>query len=223
MNDVARPAILIWDWDNTLIDGWAGITAALNVVFAAFGHPPWTVQETRERARLSMRESFTALFGADAPRAIARFREAHEADHLRHLAVMPGADLALAAGAAWPQAVVSNKDGDALRREVEHLGWRGTFRAVVGAGDAAADKPHPAPIWHALRAIGAESGPNVWYVGDTMIDMRAARAAGCTAILVGDAAHEGGIDAMRERGAAPDLHFEDAHALAARLRAVAPG
>jgi phosphoglycolate phosphatase len=223
MNDVARPAVLIWDWDNTLIDAWAGIAGALNVVFAAFGRPPWTVAETRARARLSMRDSFVDLFAADAGRAVALFREAHAAEHLRHLVVMPGADLALAAGAAWPQAVVSNKDGDALRREVGHLGWRATFGAVVGAGDAEADKPHPAPIWHALRAISAETGPHVWYVGDTMIDMRAARAAGCTAVLVGDAAHDGGIDAMREKGAAPDLHFDDANALAARLRGLARG
>ncbi|MDB5401792.1 MAG: family hydrolase, partial [Rhodopila sp.] len=25
-----RPSVLLYDWDNTLVDGWAGITAALN-------------------------------------------------------------------------------------------------------------------------------------------------------------------------------------------------
>ena len=29
----ASPAVLLYDWDNTLVDGWAGITAALNAVF----------------------------------------------------------------------------------------------------------------------------------------------------------------------------------------------
>ena len=29
-----RPTVLLFDWDNTLVDGWAAITAALNVVFA---------------------------------------------------------------------------------------------------------------------------------------------------------------------------------------------
>ena len=24
-----RPSVLLYDWDNTLVDGWAGITAAL--------------------------------------------------------------------------------------------------------------------------------------------------------------------------------------------------
>ena len=64
---------------------------------------------------------------------------------------MPGAVEALTAGAAWPQGVVSNKAGRYLRAEVAHLGWAAHFGAVVGAGDAAADKPDPAPIHLALQ------------------------------------------------------------------------
>ncbi len=36
------PTVLLYDWDNTLVDGWAAITAALNAVFAEFGMPAWT-------------------------------------------------------------------------------------------------------------------------------------------------------------------------------------
>jgi phosphoglycolate phosphatase len=46
-------------------------------------------------------------------------------------------------------------------------------------------------------------------VGDTAVDMQAARAAGCTAVLLGDAAHDGGVGACD-----PDLVFPDGHALA---------
>ncbi len=53
-----RPSVLLYDWDNTLVDGWAGITAALNAVFAEFGHPLWTKEDTRNRVRVSLRESF---------------------------------------------------------------------------------------------------------------------------------------------------------------------
>ena len=67
---------------------------------------------------------------------------------------MPGAADALAAGAAWPQGVVSNKAGRYLRAEVTHLGWAPHFGAVVGAGDASADKPDPAPILLALDRLG---------------------------------------------------------------------
>ena len=129
---------------------------------------------------------------------------------------MPGAADALVAGRTWPQGVVSNKAGSFLRAEVTHLGWAGHFGAVVGAGDAAADKPDAAPILLALDRLGRAADRSVWYLGDTALDMAAARAAGVTAVLVGDASHDGGIDQMR-----PDLHFPSALELAARLRALA--
>ena len=53
---------------------------------------------------------------------------------------------------------------------------------------------------------------SVWYLGDTALDMVAARAAGVTAVLVGDASHDGGVEL-----AAPDLHVHSAHELGARL------
>lgn len=209
-----RPRILLYDWDNTLVDAWAGVAAALNETFVAFGLPTWTVLETKERVRLSFRESFPVLFGPDRWQdARTRFLRAMQANHLQHVTPLNGVADLLEAGAAWPQGVVSNKTGGFLREEVAALGWDRHFGVVIGAGDAAADKPDPAPIRLALERLGAHPGPDVWYFGDTAVDMQAARAAGCTAVLVGDAAHDGGI-----ARAAPDLHFPSAVAAAARVR-----
>jgi phosphoglycolate phosphatase len=217
------PRAILWDWDNTLVDGWRAITAANNVAFAAFGLPAWTEAETRARAVGSIRDTFPKLFGPDWERARGLFFAAFDAQHLGWLRTMPGAEAALSAAAAWPQAVVSNKTGHYLRREVMHLRWDSRFGALVGAGDASADKPHPAPIWHALAMIGMHPAPTIWYVGDTGSDMRAARAAGCTAVLLGDASHEGGVEGLRARGSEPDLHYVDASMLAAELRALRGG
>jgi phosphoglycolate phosphatase len=210
-----QPSILLYDWDNTLVDGWAGIAAALNAVFDTFAMPRWSVDDTRARVRVSLRDSFPVMFGAEWERARDIFYATLEEGHLRHVAPMPGVPDALAAGAAWPQGVVSNKAGRFLRAEVTHLGWAGHFGAVVGAGDASADKPDPAPIVLALDRLRRTADRSVWFLGDTALDMETARAAGVTAVLLGDAAHDGGIDR-----ACPDLHFPDARALAARLRAL---
>jgi phosphoglycolate phosphatase len=221
LTDTPPPEAILWDWDNTLADGWAGIVAALNIVFAAHDMPAWSVEDARARVRHSMPESFAALFGAGWREAAELFRSAFAASHLDHVGPMPGAAAALAAGAAWPQGVVSNKDGAFLRREVAHLGWTDRFGCVVGAGDASADKPRPEPIWFALAALGVKPTPRVWYVGDTALDMHAARAAGCTAVLLGDGGHDGGVAAFQARDSVPDLCFADGLALAARLRAAA--
>ena len=213
MLTASRPSVLLYDWDNTLVDGWAGITGALNAVFAAFGHQLWTVEDTRNRVRVSLRESFPVMFGDQWERARDIFYAALTEQHLDHVTAMPGVPALLEAGSAWPQGVVSNKAGAFLRREVIHLGWSGYFGPVIGAGDAGADKPDPAPIYLALSQLGHSADGSVWYMGDTALDMQAARAAGVTAVLVGNADHDGGVER-----AAPHLHFPSTYDLCARLR-----
>jgi phosphoglycolate phosphatase len=211
-----RPTVLLYDWDNTLVDGWAAIAAALNAVFTVFAMPHWTAEQTRARVRVSLAESFPKMFGGRWTEARDIFYATLAAHHLVHVRPMPGAADALTAGMPWPQGVVSNKTGRFLRAEVAHLGWASHFGAVVGAGDATADKPDPAPIHLALTQLAATASPSVWYLGDTALDMQAARAAGVTAVLIGDASHDQGVD-----HGAPDLHFPSAHALATHLRALA--
>lgn len=233
-----RPAAILWDWDNTLVDGWGAIAEGLNAAFSAFGLPEWTLAEVKGRVRRSLRESFPELFGTGWEAAREVFYASVRARHLEVLRPMPGAEAAVRAALARgiPQGVVSNKQGALLRAEAAHLGWAPWFRVLVGAGDAAADKPDPAPFRLALSALGvpaepalgfsagrafgapaaqapgAPAGLVLWYVGDTALDMQAARAFGATAVLLGDAAHDGGVAA-----AAPDRHFPDGAALAAWL------
>ncbi len=212
------PTHLLYDWDNTLVDAWAGVAAALNAAFAAFGLPAWSVEDTRARVRTSLRESFPPLFGAGWTRARDIFYATLESCHLSCVSPLPGTAELLAAMVPACQGVVSNKTGKYLRAEVAHLGWQAHFAAVIGAGDAAADKPDPAPLRLALDRMAVAPGPWVWYVGDTASDMQAARAAGVTAVLLGDAAHDGGIDR-----AAPDLHFSDAASLIRGFSGTDPG
>jgi len=82
-------------------------------------------------------------------------------------------------------AVVSNKTGAVLRNEAAHLGWTPLFGTIVGAGDTHTDKPHRAPVELALQPAGIAPGRDVWFVGDTAIDMECALAAGCVPVLLG--------------------------------------
>ena len=207
------PCAIVWDWDNTLVDGWTAIAAGLNATFEAFGMAPWSVEDTRARVRHSLRDSFPGMFGARWEEARDIFYRAVRARHLEVLRPMPGAAAMLRVAAGFvPMAVVSNKQGALLRAEADALGWTPLFRALVGAGDARGDKPDPAPMLLACAACGVPAGPAVWYVGDTALDMEAARRVGCMAVLLGDAEHDGGIAA-----AGPDLVFPDADALASEL------
>ena len=212
---MTAPRAILWDWDNTLVDGWAAIAAGLNAAFAAYDLPLWTLEEVRARVRRSLRESFPEIFGEAWETARDIFYREVRARHLAVLTPMPGAAAAIeaVATAGLPQGVISNKQGPLLRAEAAHLGWDRHFRSLLGAGDAEADKPDPAPFRLALQAIGLPAGPAIWYVGDTGLDMQAARRAGCTAVLLGDAAHDGGVAQVD-----PDRAFPDGEALAAFFR-----
>jgi len=212
-----RATCILWDWDNTLVDGWAAIEHGLNVTFREFAMPEWDRATVLARVRGSLRDTFPGMFGTGWERARDIFYAAVRERHLDVLRAMPGAAEAItAARALGPQGVISNKQGPLLRAEAAHLGWTDHFTVLVGAGDADADKPDPAPFRMALAACGVTAGAHVWYVGDTALDMQAARMARCVAVLVGNAAHDGGI-----AQANPDLVFDDAHALAAHLAGLA--
>ena len=83
-----------------------------------------------------------------------------------------------------PLGVVSSKQGNLVREEAEHLGWSGYFGRIVGADDGPVDKPAPEAVTLALDGTEITPGPDVWYVGDTGIDVTCARNSGCTAVIV---------------------------------------
>lgn len=210
-SEASLPQAMLFDWDNTLVDNWLSIVDAMNVTLQAMGHRPWSVAESRLRIRRSMRESFPLLFGDRWLDAQKIFYDRFEAAHLEALQEKPGAAEMLERLAEWGiyLGVVSNKRGDLLRREAGHLGWSGRFGRIIGASDAAQDKPAVDPVDLALGDSGIERGPSVWFVGDSPIDIDCARNAGCVAVLVGPKDQE--LDVIGRK--MPDLWAEDCSAL----------
>ncbi len=207
---IMKPQAILFDWDNTLVDSWATIHDALNICMAAMKKPLWTIEETRERVRLSLSESFPHHFGERWEEARRIYLDAFAAIHLERLTALPGRGELLRglAGSGIYLGVVSNKTGRLLRLETERIGWSALFGSVIGAGDAAADKPAAAPVHLALDPSRIEAGEGVWLVGDTGVDMACARNAGCVAVLLGAGAAE-----PEFRDSAPHLSFADPAAL----------
>ena len=212
------PRAVLFDWDNTLIDSWATIREAMNAALAAMGHETWTLDQTRERVRRSLREVFPEMFGDRWEEArdvfYSRFREVH----VNMLAPMKGAEalLRLLASRGVYLGVVSNKLGEHLRCEAAHLGWGELFGRIVGANDAERDKPAPQPVALALSGSDIAPGGDVWFVGDTGIDLECARNAGCQGILI----REIGPRPGEFDGCQPALHFADCDGRVALVRAL---
>ena len=202
-----RPRAVLFDWDNTLVDTWPTIHEAINATFADFGFDAWTYEETCQRVRRSLRDSFPAIFGERWKEARKVFYDRFAAIHLEGLRPHPGAleMLGQLKDAGLYLGVVSNKSGSYLRAEVAHLAWDGYFERVVGALDADQDKPDPAPVEMALAGSGIQCGAEVWFAGDTEVDLECAHNAGCVPVLVrADAPNPGEFGAF-----APVWHVED--------------
>jgi phosphoglycolate phosphatase len=181
-----RPRALLFDWDSTLVDNWTAIHAAMNVTLGHFRQETWTVEQCKARVKTSLRDAFPRLFAGQSELALQTYLDAYERIHLQHLAEMPaaGAMLDAAQEIGLYLGIVSNKTGPNLRQEVEHLGWTPRFSRIVGATDAPRDKPAPDPVHLALGESGVSPGPDVWFIGDTDIDMLCARNSGCTGVLL---------------------------------------
>ncbi len=208
--EIARPRAILFDWDNTLVDSWGTIHEALNTVMAAMGKPLWSLDETKARVRLSLRESFPHHFGERWEEARQIYLDRFRAIHLDRLTALPGRGELLRALADEGifLGVVSNKTGALLRLEAGRIGWSTLFGSLVGAGDASADKPDAAPVRLALECSGISAGGAVWFVGDTGLDMQCARNSGCIPVLLGSGATQ---EEFAEH--APHLDFADGAAL----------
>lgn len=186
--NLPKPTTILFDWDNTLVDTWPTIHAALNVLMRERGMEEWSLERTKGNVKRSMREAFPEMFGEDWQDAAKIYQGAYRAIHLDNLHGLPNVEAMLDHLKQSPlkTGVVSNKQGDTLRKESDHIGWNHYFDVLVGAGDAARDKPHTDPIEHALAAIDGSAGKDIWFIGDTIVDLEAANDAGCTSILYGD-------------------------------------
>jgi len=185
-----KPRAVIFDWDNTLVDTWPIIHAALAQTFRDMGKREWTLEETMARVRKSMRDSFPEVFGESWEKAGELYQSYYRAIHLEKLTPLPKATEVLRRVREKKLfcTVVSNKKGNNLRLEIGALQWEPYFDAIVGSDDAARDKPHTDPVHLAFEKSGLKPSPDVWFIGDSEIDLECAEATGCTAILYGEIA-----------------------------------
>ena len=65
MTLLTPPKAVIFDWDDTIVNTWRIIHAAINTTLQHMEQTPWTDDEARQRIGPPARVLFTALFGED--------------------------------------------------------------------------------------------------------------------------------------------------------------
>ncbi len=186
--ELTPPKAILFDWDNTLVDTWPVIHEALNYCMDKMGKESWTIEKVKAEVAHSMRDYFPTLFGDKWEQAGEYYLEGYKQLHKDRLTALAGALEVLNAidEAGIYQAIVSNKKGDTLRIEAEHIDWEDYFFAIIGSDDAPNDKPHPDHAYLALMGHEGAKDKSVWFVGDSAVDMEIAKNAGFTAIFYGE-------------------------------------
>jgi phosphoglycolate phosphatase len=184
---------IVYDLDGTLADTAGDLMGALNAVLSHEGLAPLPVENARsmlgEGARALIRRGFAAS-GRDLalPKLEALFGDflahynAHIADHTQ---LYPGVERALAAfaRAGWRQAVCTNKVEGSARLLIEKLGVADRFAFICGQDTFGVGKPDPKPLLGTIAASGGVPARAI-LVGDSVTDIKTARAAGLPVIAV---------------------------------------
>ena len=186
------PRLVIFDLDGTLVDTAPDLSAALNAALAEVGRPgidPATVRHlVGHGARALIERGLVATGGgtdADVARALPAFLyyyAAHIADGSRPF---PGTEAALdrLALAGVVLAICTNKPVGLADALLEALGWRSRFAAVLGGDSLDVRKPDARHVAATAAGAGVPLTDAV-FVGDTALDVAAARAAGVPVIVV---------------------------------------
>ncbi len=200
-----KPRAILFDWDNTLADTWPTIHQALTETFIEMGHKPWSFEETKEKVHRSLRDSFPGIFGNDWQKAGDLYLRNFKRIHLEKFTPLEGAEEVLQSlhGSGIYTALVSNKTGENLRLEVDHIGWNKYFKKVIGAKDASEDKPSAKPILMALEGSRIKPGEDVWLIGDSITDLECAYNSNCVPIFYGDQ----DLSSHRFKNFPPKKHF----------------
>ena len=194
---------LLFDLDGTLLDTAADIALALGRAMADHGHPapgeaavrrmigrgaPMLVQRALEAASLRVDEAGQARVLEAFFHHYGRLQEVDECAAQPYPGVREG--LAGLAATGVPMAIVTNKQERFARGLVQRLQLADWVRLVVGGDTCERRKPDPLPLKWACEQLGVEPARAVM-VGDSVNDVRAARAVPMRVVCVPYGYNEG--------------------------------
>jgi phosphoglycolate phosphatase len=198
---------VLFDFDGTLADSYAAITASVNHVRAAHGLAPLAEDEVRRYVGRGMPYLLERTVpGCDQAVDQARYRRHHPTVMRPLTRLLPGADELLAELKRLGKriAVCSNKPRTFTQELLDYLRIGRYIDAILGPEDVARAKPAPDMVLAALKRLDAAPSAAL-YVGDMGVDIETARAAGVAVWVVTT-----GSDAREALEAAgPDRIFRD--------------
>jgi phosphoglycolate phosphatase len=227
MAAISKPGMILIDVDGTLVDSVPDLTFCVDEMMKQLGREPWGEARVRnwvgngverlvERALTGELDGEPDKAAYDAAYPI--FLELYAYNTSKRSRLYPGVreGLDYLTGAGYRLGCVTNKAERFTVPLLKDLGVYDDFRIVVSGDTLPYKKPHPAPLLHAAQFFKVAPEKSLM-VGDSISDVKAARAAGFMIACVPYGYNHG--DDIRL--AAPDVVIESLAGLRAELEQAA--
>ncbi len=185
---IRKPEMILIDVDGTLVDSVPDLAFCVDEMMKAIGREPWGEARVRDWVgngveRLVRRALIGRLDGepdeAEFEQAYPIFLELYADNTSKRSVLYPGVreGLDYLKRAGYALGCVTNKAERFTVPLLKDLGIHDDFAIVVSGDTLAHKKPHPEPLLHAARFFGVAPADSLM-VGDSVNDVKAARAAG---------------------------------------------
>jgi phosphoglycolate phosphatase len=186
--------MILIDVDGTLVDSVPDLAFCVDAMMERLGHLSHGEPKVRDWVgngveRLVRRALIGQLDGepdeADFEQALPIFLELYRENTSGRSSLYPGIreGLDYLQGAGYPLGCVTNKVAQFTEPLLRDLGVRDYFDIVVSGDSLPRKKPDPLPLLHAAKHFGVSPG-DALMVGDSVSDVKAARAAGFAIVCV---------------------------------------
>ncbi|MFE9693767.1 HAD family hydrolase [Micromonospora sp. NPDC005806] len=182
----AAPDAIVFDMDGTLIESHTVVPAAYRAAVVDGGGPVRSDDEIIAGYPLGPPSALlTHLLRRPASAADLASYHAHLAALAGQVTAYPGVgDMVAEVAARMPVGLFTGASHRAAEILLDRAGLLGHFRVVLGGDEVARPKPAPDGVELACRLLGVVPG-RAAYVGDSPLDLRAARSSGAVAVAAG--------------------------------------
>ena len=173
---------VVFDFDFTLGDSAKGIVACVNDALKRLGYEEKETDAIRKTIGLSLKDTLAALTGSRDEREsrlfAAYFKEKADEVMVAGTELYPPVKEVLnrLKVKGYKMGIVTTKFHYRIEQILEKFELRDAFDLIVGAEDVKAEKPDPEGLLLTARQFGL-SAEQILYVGDSLVDARAAEQA----------------------------------------------
>lgn len=178
---------ILFDLDGTLIDSTDAILESFEVAFKCFKYKVPNNDLIKAEIGYPLEDMFKSLEANndDIANLVLEYKNHYREINREKTYLLNGAKEAIIKASEFATlGVVTTKTAHFSILLLENMDIMQYFDTLIGREDVVNPKPHPEPIYTALKRLNIDSDnrDNIWMIGDTIMDIISAKEAGIKSI-----------------------------------------